>query len=103
MPAQFQESAMILCLPLDTPFPLGEIVVTANAAARLTADAIADGLRRHAKGDWGEVPPEDAAENELSLQAGYRLLSGYGTGDGRFWVITEADRSVTTILLPEDY
>jgi hypothetical protein len=55
-------------------------------------------------GDWGDVPPEDIKENELSLQHGFRLLSAYHTSVGdKLWVITEADRSSTCILLPEEY
>lgn len=84
-------------------FPLGQLVITANAAARLDTAAVHEGLRRHASGDWGDVCPEDASENELSLKEGFRLLSVYGTGERRFWIITEADRSVTTVLMPEDY
>jgi hypothetical protein len=60
-------------------------------------------LARHASGDWGEVPPEDAAENELALQEGYRLMSVYYVCGERVWVITEADRSCTTLLLPDEY
>ena len=61
-------------------------------------------LARHVSGDWGEVPPEDIAENELSLQQGFRLLSAYHTSAGvKLWVITEANRSSTCILLPEEY
>jgi hypothetical protein len=84
-------------------FPLGQLVITSNANERLTPEEIADGIVRHARGDWGGVGLADAAENELSLREGFRLLSAYGKGDRRFWVITEADRSVTTVLLPEDY
>ena len=84
-------------------FALGEVVITANAAQHLDTVAVNVALRRHAAGDWGELCPEDAAENELSLKEGFRLLSVYGTGERRFWVITEADRSVTTILMPDDY
>lgn len=84
-------------------FPLGQIVITASAADRLHPIAVQEGLRRHAAGDWGEVCPEDAEENELSLREGFRLLSVYGLGEHRFWIITEADRSVTTVLMPEDY
>jgi hypothetical protein len=83
--------------------PLGQLVITRAAAGRLTPDEIADGIVRHARGDWGDISPEDAAENELALREGFRLLSAYGRGERRFWVITEADRSATTILLPEDY
>ena len=63
-----------------------------------------DFLFRHLDGDWGELSPEDIRENELSLQYGWRLLSAYTLSTGvRVWVITEADRSVTTFLLPEEY
>lgn len=59
---------------------------------------------RHEAGDWGEVGPEDWAENELSVREGFRLLSAYTLKSGvKIWIITEADRSVTTILLPEEY
>ena len=84
-------------------FPLGQLVITPAAAGRLTPGEIADGIIRHARGDWVDISPGDAAENELSLREGFRLLSAYGRGDRRFWVITEADRSATTVLLPEDY
>lgn len=84
-------------------FPLGQIVVTANAKARLDSAGIEQGLGRHAAGDWGDVPPEDAERNALGLKQGERLFSAYGQGDGRFWIITERDRSVTTVLLPLDY
>jgi hypothetical protein len=84
-------------------FPLGRLDITSNAAGRLTPEEIAAGIARHARGDWGDVNAQDAAENELSLRQGFRLLSAYGRGDRRFWVITEADRSATTVLLPDDY
>jgi hypothetical protein len=84
-------------------FPLGQLVITRAAAGRLTPEEIADGIARHARGDWGDLSAADAAENDLSLREGFRLVSAYGQGDRRFWVITEADRSVTTVLLPEDY
>jgi hypothetical protein len=84
-------------------FPLGQLVITPAATERLTSEEIADGIIRHARGDWGDISPGDAAENELSVREGFRLLSAYGRGVRRFWVITEADRSATTVLLPEDY
>jgi hypothetical protein len=62
------------------------------------------GSSPHANGDWGEVDAYDARENELSLQRGFRLLSSYTTAAGdRLWIITEADRSATTLLLPGEY
>lgn len=62
-------------------------------------------LLRHQSGDWGDVPPEDARENTRSLKYGWRLVSSYAVGDagGKVWIITEANRSSTCILLPEDY
>lgn len=84
-------------------FDLGRVVMTRNAADVLPAGAVQTALARHAAGDWGEVDPEDAAENERSLREGFRLLSVYRAGDTKFWIITEADRSATTVLLPEDY
>jgi hypothetical protein len=61
-------------------------------------------LARHAIGGWGELEPTDVAENEYSVAHGFRLLSSYETKAGdRLWIITEADRSATTLLLPEEY
>ncbi len=60
-------------------------------------------LQRHLAGDWGDLCLEDKAENDFSLANGYRLLSAYTTPCGKLWIITEADRSVTTFLLPEEY
>ena len=83
---------------------LGQTVITANAAEALHPADVVAALRRHAHGDWGEVCAEDAAENELSLTEGSRLLSAYTDRSGvKFWIITEWDRSSTTVLLPEDY
>lgn len=90
----------------ETPrrFALGLVVATPRALAVLSGIEIGFSLLRHASGDWGELDPEDQAENERSLEAGRRLLSAYRAADDvRFWIITEADRSVTTILLPEEY
>jgi hypothetical protein len=60
-------------------------------------------LDRHASGDWGDLEEEDRRENELSLRNGWRIFSSYPVGGKTVWIITEADRSVTTILLPEEY
>ena len=83
--------------------PLGQLVITANASVRLTTEEVLAALRSHASGDWGDLCPEDAVINDEALHHGGRLLSAYGHGDHRFWIISEADRSVTTVLLPEDY
>jgi hypothetical protein len=84
-------------------FPLGEIVATGNASRRLTTEEVLAALQRHADCDWGNLCPEDAMLNEDALARGGRLFSAYGNGTRRFWIITEADRSVTTVLLPGDY
>ena len=61
-------------------------------------------LERHARGDWGDLSEEDKQENELAVEQGFRILSAYHTSKGcKLWVITESDRSVTTILLPDEY
>lgn len=87
-------------------FPMGTPVITPEAQAELDAAGI-EGvllLARHIHGDWGDLPAEDLAANELALLTGRRLLSSYDLpGGGKVWIITEADRSVTTILLPDDY
>jgi hypothetical protein len=87
-------------------FTLGHVVATPGALAALekAGQQPGDFLARHVGGDWGEVDAEDARENELSLKYGWRLLSAYTLKNGtRIWVITEADRSSTCILLPEEY
>ena len=62
-----------------------------------------DFLARHATGDWGEICAFDRRQNEIALRYGYRVLSSYAVGRERDWIITEADCSITTILLPEEY
>ncbi len=87
-------------------FPLGQIVATTGALEVLEYAAInaADLIRRHQSGDWGNVPPSDAEENMRSVENGWRILSSYPMNDDlNLWIITEADRSVTTLLLPEEY
>jgi hypothetical protein len=84
-------------------FPLGQVAITANASLRLSTEEVMTALSRHASGDWGDLCPEDTLANDHALQNGGRLFSAYGQGEERFWVITEADRSITTVLLPDDY
>lgn len=85
-------------------FKLGRIVATPNALGELTQSDILVAIQRHQSGDWGELGRHDREANDRALQEGTRLLSAYHGANGvRFWIITEADRSVTTILLPEDY
>jgi len=87
-------------------FNLGQIVATPGALAVLekAGQQPGDFLSRHVTGDWGDLSPEDVAENQFSLEHGFRLLSTYRTSAGdRIWIITEADRSSTCVLLPEEY
>ena len=87
-------------------FPLGQIVATPGAldAMSKAGQTPLEFLTRHAGGDWGELDEHDRSENERSLEDGCRLLSAYSLStDERIWIITEADRSSTTILLPEEY
>ena len=85
-------------------FELGQVVATPKALETIPPEDVMRALARHAAGDWGEVDPEDWQENELSLREGFRLMSVYrDRNDVTFWVITEADRSVTTLLLPSEY
>jgi hypothetical protein len=117
-----QEGATIAYAPTFTPcrlseviarergagpkFPLGQVVATPGAVAALETNQQSPTIfvRRHRKGDWGDLDAGDIQENAFSLTYGLRLLSAYILKDGScIWIITEADRSVTTILLPEEY
>ena len=85
-------------------FTLGKIVATANARSELLQPEILTALQRHQAGDWGDVKGDTCAANERALVNGTRIISAYnGEDNTRFWIITEADRSITTVLLPEDY
>jgi hypothetical protein len=85
-------------------FPAGQILITTNAREQLSESDVQQALRRHLAGDWGDCEPEDAAANEDALLHGERLLSVYHTSASvKFWIITEADRSATTVLMPDDY
>ena len=93
-------------IAFDTLFPLGRVVATPGAVEamkRLSIEPIAL-VFRHANGDWGELCEQDREENIRSIQHGYRVFSSYRVDpDTKLYVITEADRSVTTILLPSEY
>lgn len=85
-------------------FHPGRILATPGALeiAEVGVDLLAY-LTRHLVGDWGDLDEQDKAENDFSLANGFRILSAYSTIHGRLWIITEADRSVTTFLLPCEY
>lgn len=85
-------------------FETGKVVATVGALDLAEQGVnLLSFLCRHISGDWGDLCEEDKQENQLSLEEGFRILSAYNTSDGKLWVITEADRSVTTFLLPEEY
>ena len=93
------------------PFPLGRVIMTHNVQAKLQ-EAHPDRwepelmglIHRHASGDWGDLDEDDKRQNDLDLNRGLRLFSAYTTShEVKIWIISEADRSVTTVLLPEDY
>jgi hypothetical protein len=89
-----------------TRFALGRTFITPGAeeALQIAGQTAIEFLRRHMSCDWGELSDDDVQENELSLHKGFRLLSAYQTGKGqKLWIITEADRSATTVLLPSEY
>lgn len=102
----------------DKLFELGQVSITRGISDLTDSDDgvpfvvyLSSCLDRHQRGDWGLVPKQDARENNLAVKQGFRILSSYpiaADSDGKrmddeFWIITEADRSVTTILLPSEY
>ncbi len=90
--------------PAAAKFALGRLVITRGALAALNAGDVVLALDRHAAGDWGDLCPEDREANERALREGGRFFSVYRTRDDvKFYIITEHDRSATTVLLPEEY
>jgi hypothetical protein len=95
-------------MSISTLFELGQVVATPGAIEALGGHP--DGCTRaiglvirHNYGDWGDIDPEDTGLNEAAIANGDRILSVYNVNDVKFYVITEADRSVTTVLLPSEY
>jgi hypothetical protein len=90
--------------PEDPLFPLGKTVATRGVLAGVLPEAVYKALARHERGDWGEVPTGDKVLNDRALEAGGRLVSQWRDPQGtKFYIITEADRSITTVLLPDEY
>jgi hypothetical protein len=90
---------------MRAPLPLGRVMATPGAL-KLLSEIGEDPfgyIARHAAGDWGDLCTFDCRQNEMALREGYRIFSSYPVGREHVWVITEADRSITTILLPEEY
>lgn len=91
---------------MNVKFPLGKIVATPGAIELLDKNGLNGSsiLSRHLQGDWGDICEEDAEQNNVSVDGKQRLLSSYDLPeDKKVWIITEWDRSVTTILLPSEY
>jgi hypothetical protein len=90
---------------MTAPLPLGRVVATPGALNLLEKSGghPFEYLARHATGDWGDLRAFDRRQNERALRNGHRVLSSYPVGEKSVWIITEADRSITTILLPEEY
>lgn len=89
---------------MTAKFPLGQTVITTAAHQALNLLDVYDSLERHQNGEWGSLCEEDVHTNKQAVRHGFRLMSVYRDRGGTdFWIITEADRSSTTVLLPGDY
>lgn len=109
MPVNDEEpmnTAVVIPLKPRPPlFPLGQVVATRGVLMHLERQGIAADsyVDRHARGDWGDAPPEDAEANRYAVLVGARIMSSYRIAGEKVWLITEADRSVTTLLFPSEY
>ena len=88
---------------LTRTFPLGRTVATSTVAATFSTVELAGLIRRHLRGEVGLLSPEDAEENRLAIEHGERVFSHFDTTHGAVYIITEADRSATTIMFPDEY
>lgn len=89
---------------MPTSFNPGRFLATPGVVETFSTDFVFQCISRHLNCDWGDVCPEDAQENDFSTEEGFRIVSAYHHPDGKkLWIITEADRSATTALLPEEY
>lgn len=97
-------NTLLILLPENPRFTLGDLFCTPGVQRAISPEEMSVALKRHLSGDWGNLDAEDKQANEQALQAGARLLSSYTSTSGtKFYVITQADRSSTTLLLPEEY
>jgi hypothetical protein len=93
-----------MILTSQMKFDLGQLVITPAALEAVPADDICNAINRHVCGDFGDLDDADKKENEFALRAGLRVMSAYRASNGnKFWLITEASRELTTVLLPSDY
>ena len=89
---------------MQVTIQLGAVFTTPDALEKIPKAAIRAALARHRHGDWGCLDPKDRASNNRAVKSGGRILSEYHAPDGtKFWILTEADRSYTTVMLPTDY
>jgi hypothetical protein len=99
-----QTAAVIAAWATDEPrFELGRTLATPGVLRAVPDDDIQRALFAHHRGQWGDLCAEDEEANERAIEDGDRILSVYTANGVRFWIITEADRSATTVLLPEEY
>lgn len=94
---------LIAVIHVNAKFELGHIVISMSLTNEVSAFSFIQGLLRHSQCDWGNVGEDDQKMNDHALENGGRIMSIYSEGDTTFWIITEADRSATTALLPDDY
>ena len=100
----FREELAMKVTMLAGKFPAGRVVITSGADAELSEADVFEALLRHVSGDWGDLDEQDWKQNDAALEDGGQLLSQYWSQTGtKFWIITEHDRSVTNVLLPEEY
>ena len=95
-------------LKIKSKFALGSLYMTRGVSDRVAEDLefskfVVQSLNRHASGDWGDLETEDKKENDHSLDKYLRIFSAYKSNNGKIWIITEADRSATTMLFPDEY
>jgi len=94
----------VIAFDVGPKFSIGEIILTPGAAEKLSPEDVADALRRHGRGDWGEVGLAGEQDNDKRVERAGTIASIYTSSSGiRFYVLTEADRTVTTVLLPHEY
>lgn len=95
---------MFILYPQTSRFPLGQLLATPGVLTEVPPEEISAALARHSMGDWGDLDKEDIDENNRALTDGSRLFSSYRSlSRVKFWIITESDRSATTVLLPSEY
>lgn len=102
--AAFQGSTFMITKYMNNNFKLGSVRITSNAASQINTDDLFAAFYRFKAGDWGDVCHEDRKSNDSAIDKGRRILGTYTDRCAvKFWILTESDRSVTTILLPKDY